>query len=326
MGKIREAAVVKNMRAPLLALGLLVAFAAPGHAADTLVTILTGGTSGIYYPLGMALSSAYGKAIKGVSFTVQATKGSVENLRLLEAGDGELAFALADATADAGAGNQAAGFAAPLTRLRTVAKLYPNYVQIVASSQSGIKTVSDLKGKRVSVGAEGSGTALNAATILKAAGLSFGDLAQVDHAAFGNSARLVERGELDATIQSAGLGAESIRHLLATGKTILIPVPSELVAKIGSPVYVGGIIPAGTYDGQPADVPTASIMNLLVTRAALSDDLVYQMTKSLYDHLDQLVATHPAAKGIDVAKASFGLPIPLHPGAAKYYREIGLLK
>src|SRR5690349_19432771 len=105
------------MRATLLALGLLAGFTAPGHAAETLVTILTGGTSGIYYPLGMALSSAYGKAIKGASFTVQATKGSVENLRLLEAGDGELAFALADATTDAGAGNKAAGFAAPLTRL-----------------------------------------------------------------------------------------------------------------------------------------------------------------------------------------------------------------
>ena len=99
-----------------------------------------------------------------------------------------------------------------------------------------------------------------------------------------------------------------------------------MVAKIGNPAYLPGTIPAGTYDGQPADVPTASIMNLLVTRAALSDDLVYGMTKSLFDHLDQLVATHPAAKDIAAAKAAFGLPIPLHPGAAKYYREVGLMK
>jgi uncharacterized protein len=314
------------MRSALLVLGLLVDFAAPSQAADTFVTILTGSTSGIYYPLGMALSSIYGKAIKGVSFTVQATNGSVENLRLLESGDGELGFTLADTLANAWIGNNEAGFSAPFIRLRGIARIYPNYVQIVANNQSGIKTLADLKGKRVSVGAEGSGTALNAAAILKAAGLTFGDLATVDHSPFGTSARMVERGELDATIQSAGLGTESIRHLLASGKTTLVPIPSDVVAHIASRVYVIATIPAGTYDEQPAEIPTASIMNALVTREAISEDVVYLMTKSLFDHLDQLVQTHPAAKDIGVAKAPFGLPIPLHPGAERYYREIGLVK
>jgi TRAP transporter TAXI family solute receptor len=304
----------------------LVGFTVPGHAAETLVTILTGGTSGVFYPLGTALSSIYGNAMKGVSVTVQATNGSDQNLRLLESGDGELAFAQADTTADAWAGNKEAGFDAPFVRLRGVARLYPSYIQIVASNQSGIKSVADLKGKRVAVGAEQSGTALNAAAILKAAGLTFGDLARVERTPFGNSARLVERGELDATFQTAGLGIEAVRHLLASGKTRLVPIPPELVAKIGGPVFLPGTIPADTYDGQPVDVPTASIMNLLETREAVSDDLVYRMTKSLFDHLDVLVQTHPAAKGIDAAKAPIGLPIPLHPGAAKYYREIGLVK
>jgi TRAP transporter TAXI family solute receptor len=99
-----------------------------------------------------------------------------------------------------------------------------------------------------------------------------------------------------------------------------------LVAKICDPAYVAGTIPAGTYDGQPAAVPTAVIMNLLVTREAVSDDVVYRMTKSLFDHLDLLAQTHPAAKDIDVAKAPFGLPVPLHPGAERYYCEIGLMK
>jgi hypothetical protein len=314
------------MRSVLLALGLLVGFVAPSYAAETLVTILTGGTSGIYYPLGVALSSIYGKVTERVSFTAQATNGSVENLRLLEAGDGELGFALADTVADAWAGNKGAGFNAPYVRLRAVARLYPNYVQIVANNRSGIKALADLKGKGVSVGAEQSGTALNAAAILKAAGLNFGDLASVDHTQFGTSARMVERGELDATIQSAGLGAESIRHLLASGKATLVPIPPDVIAKIGSPAYVTAAIPARTYDGQPAEIPTVSIMNLLVAREAISDDLVYLMTKSLFDHLDQLVQTHPAARDIDVARAPFGLPIPLHPGAARYYREIGLVK
>jgi TRAP transporter TAXI family solute receptor len=178
----------------------------------------------------------------------------------------------------------------------------------------------------VSVGAEQSGTALNAGTILKAAGLTFADLARVDHAPFGNSARTVERGELDATFQTAGLGIESVWHLLSSGKTRLIPIPPDTVANIGGSVFVAGTVPAGTYDGQPAAVPTAVILNLLVTREGVSDDLVYLMTKSMFGHLDLLVQTHPAAKDIDAAKAPFGLPVPLHPGVERYYREIGLVK
>ncbi len=178
----------------------------------------------------------------------------------------------------------------------------------------------------MSVGAEQSGTALNAAAVLKAAGLTTGDLAKVDHSPFGNSARMVERGELDATFQSVGLGAEAIRHLLYSGRATFVPIPSEVIAKIGNPAYVAGTIPAGTYDGQSAEVPTAAVMTLLVTREGVRDDLVYLMTKSLFDHLDLLVQTHPVGKDIDVAKALSGMPIPLHPGAERYYREIGMLK
>jgi TRAP transporter TAXI family solute receptor len=314
------------MRPILIALGVIVALAKPGQSAETLITILTGSPSGIYYPLGTALSSVYAKAIPGASVTAQATAGSVENLRLLDAGDGELAFTLGDSLADAWAGNKRAGFDRPFTKLRAIARIYPNFIQIVASNRSGIKTLADLKGKRVSVGAEGSGTALNAAVIFKAAGFTFDDLAKVDHTPFASSVRLVEQGSLDATFQSAGLGVESIRHLLASGQSTLIPVPADIVAKIGSTVYVAAIIPADTYEAQSADVPTASVMNFLVTREGVSDDVAHLMTKSLFDHLDQLVLTHPAAEGIDVKKAATGLPIPLHPGAERYYREVGLVK
>ena len=314
------------MRLTLIALSVILALAKAGHGTETLITILTGGTSGIYYPLGTALSSIYAKAIPSANVTVQATAGSVENLRLLEAGDGELAFALGDSLADAWTGNQQAGFDKPFAKLRAIARIYPNFIQIVASNRSGIKTLADLKGKRVSVGAEGSGTALNAAAIFKAAGFTFNDLAKVDHTPFASSVRLVEQGSLDATLQSAGLGVESIRHLLASGQSTLIPVPADIVAKADSAVYVAATIPAGTYDGQSGDVPTASVPNFLVTREGVSDDVVYQMTKSLFENLDQLVQTHPAAKDIDVKKAARGLPIPLHPGAERYYREIGIIK
>jgi len=314
------------MRLILIALGLILAVAKPTGAAETLITILTGSTSGIYYPLGTALSSIDAKVIPGANITVQATAGSVQNLRLLEANDGELAFTLGDCLADAWAGNKDAGFDVPFTKLRAIARIYPNFIQIVASSRSQIKTLADLKGKRVSVGAEGSGTALNAAVIFKAAGFTFNDLAMVDQTPFASSVRLVEQGSLDATLQSAGLGVESIRHLLASGQSTLIPIPSDIVARIDSAVYIAATIPAGTYDGQSGDVQTASVPNFLVTREGVSDDVAYQMTKSLFEHLDQLVQTQPAAKDIDVKKAATDLPIPLHPGAERYYREIGVLK
>jgi uncharacterized protein len=310
------------MRSVLLALALLGGFVAPSRAAETQVTILTSTSSGVYYPLGMALSSIFGNAIKGVSFSAQATQGSVENLRLLEAGDGELAFALADALANAVSSKDAGG-----ERLRGVAALYPGYVQLVASKESGIKTLTDLKGKRVSLGPEQSGVALTAAVILKAAGLTFGDLARVDHAGYAEGGRMVAEGTLDADFTGpAGLGFELVRHQLASGRTTLVPIPPEVVAKIDNSAYVTGTIPAGAYDGQPAAVPTVVVMTLLVTREGVSDDLVYLMTRSLFDHLDLLAETHPAAKDIDAAKAPFGLPIPLHPGAERYYREIGLVK
>jgi uncharacterized protein len=315
-----------EMRYILIAFGLIFTIARPGCAAETLITILTGGTNGVYYPLGTTLSSIYTKAIPGANVTAQATHGSVENLRLLEADDGELAFTLGDTLADAWAGNKEAGFDAPLRKLRAIAKIYPNFIQIVASDRSAIKGLADLKGKRVSVGAKGSGTELNAMAIFRAAGFNFSDLAKVDYSPFGTSVRLVIEGTLDATLQSAGLGVESIRHLLASRQARLIPVPEEVVTKVGSPVYIAAIIPANTYEGQSADVPTASIPNFLVTRAGVSDDVAYQMTKSLLNHLDDLVQTHPAAKGIEVKTATVGLPIPLHPGAERYYREIGIIK
>jgi uncharacterized protein len=314
------------MRSILFALSALFALATHASAAEKLIAILTGSASGVYYPLGTTLSSIYGKALPDTDITVQATAGTVENLRRLEAGEGELAFALGDAVADASAGNREAGFDEKFDKLRGIARLYPNIIQIVASKNSGIASLADLKGKRVGVGAKGSGTLINAAAIFKAAGLGFEDLSQVDYSPFGTAVRLVEDGTLDATVQTAGLGVESLRHLLATGNARLIPIPAEIVAKIGSPVYVAAVIPTATYDGQIAEVATASIPNFLVTRAGVSDETAYLMTKLLFANLGELVKTHPAAKGIDLTTATAGMPIPLHPGAERYYREAGLLK
>jgi TRAP transporter TAXI family solute receptor len=295
-------------------------------AQSKFINILTGGQSGVYYPLGVALSQIYAKAIPDVRTSAQATKASAENLNLLEAGRGELAFTLGDALSDAWKGEAEAGFKTPLKKLRTVAAIYPNYIQIVAGADSGIKTLADLKGKRISVGAPKSGTELNARAVLKAAGLSYGDFAKVEYLAFGESVDLMKNRQLDVTLQSAGLGVASIRDLASAVPIVVVPVPAAVVAKIGDPAYQAATIPANTYGGQGAPVETVAIKNFLVSHSGVSDDLVYAMTKALFDHLDTLVAAHNAAKGISKQDAAANPPAPLHPGALRYYREAGLVK
>ena len=298
---------------------------AGAHAADY-INVLTGGTSGIYYPMGVALSQIYGKAIPQAKVSVQATKASAENLNLLQAGRGEVAFTLGDALSDAWKGDAEAGFATPLKKLRGMAGIYPNYIQIVASAESGIKSLADLKGKRISVGAPKSGTELNARAVLKAAGLSYQDFAKVEYLPFGESVELMKNRQLDVTLQSAGLGVASLRDLAVSMKIVVVEIPADVVAKVGDAAYQPAVIPANTYEGQTKDVPSIAIQNFLVTREGLSDDTVYTMTKAMWENLDALVAAHAAGKAIRKENALKGMPLPLHPGAARYYREIGLLK
>ncbi|MBH1977282.1 MAG: TAXI family TRAP transporter solute-binding subunit [Giesbergeria sp.] len=290
------------------------------------VNILTGGQSGVYYPLGVALSQIYAKAIPNVRATAQVTKASAENLNLLQAGRGELALALADSVSDAWKGDAEAGFPKKLDKLRGLSGTYSNYIQIVANADSGIKTLADLKGKRISVGAAKSGTELNARAIFKAAGLTYADLAKVEYLPFGESVELIKNRQLDATLQSAGLGVASIRDLSTSVKIVVVPVPADVVAKVGDAAYQAAVIPANTYTGQTQDVPTAAIPNFLVTHSGVSDELAYQMAKQMYENIDTLYAAHNAAKAIKRENAIKGMPVPLHPGAERYYREVGLIK
>lgn len=313
------------MRRWFYALIMAVCGAAPA-IAQTDIAILTGSTSGVYYPLGNALSSIFLKAIPGVRSSVQVTQGSIENLRLLQEGQGELAFSLGDTVTAAWKGNKEAGFAGPLTKLRGLAAIYRNYVQIVVSEASGIQTLADLKGKRVSVGPKQSGTELNARAIFAAAGVSYSDFSRTDYLPFGQSAKLIERGNLDATLQSAGLGVDSIRQLATAVPIKLVKIPKDIVAKIGDPAFVPAVIPVRTYEGQTEDIETAAIVNFLITREGLSADTVYVMTKVVFDNLNLLVQTHPAASGILLRDAATGMPLPLHPGAERYYREMGILR
>ncbi|MBC2678872.1 TAXI family TRAP transporter solute-binding subunit [Pseudomonas baltica] len=295
------------------------------QAAPVFINVLTGGTSGVYYPIGVALSQIYGEAIPGVKTSVQATKASVENLNLLQSGRGELAFALGDSVADAKNGVEDAGFKVPLTKLRAIAGAYPNYIQIVASKESGIKTLADLKGKTVSVGAPKSGTELNARAIFKAAGLTYADMGKVQYLPFAESVELIKNRQLDATLQSSGLGMAAIRDLSSVMPLNYVSIPTDVVDKIGNAAYQSAMIPANTYDGQPEAVPTVAITNILVTRADVPDEVAYEMARLIFENLTRLGNSHSAAKDITLENAAKNLPIPLHPGAERYYKEKGVL-
>lgn len=302
----------------------LVAISASSMAQTQFVNILTGGQSGVYYPLGVALAQLYGEEIPNVRSTAQVTKASAENMNLLQAGRGELAWSLADSVADAWEGNEEAGFTKKLDKLRGVTRTYNNYIQIVANTEAGIKSLDDLKGKRISVGAARSGTELNARAIFKAAGIDYDDFSKVEYLPFGESVELMKNRQIDATLQSAGLGVSSIRDLATSIDIEIIPVPKEVVEAVGSLAYLPATIPANTYEGQSEDIPTAAIPNFLVTHADVPDDLVYEMTKVFYENLDALQSTHSVIKTVDISNALEGMPVPLHPGAEKYFKEHGV--
>ena len=309
----------------LIAAGAALFLSLTAHAQE-FVTVLTGGTSGVYYPMGVALSQVYGKAMPGAKTSAQVTKASAENLNLLQAGRGEIAFTLGDALNEAWKGNEEAGFKTPLKKLRTIAAIYPNYIQIVAAADSGIKTLADLKGKRVAVGAPKSGTELNARDIFRGAGMSYKDFSKVEYLPFGESVELMKNRQLDATLISAGLGVAAIRDLATSVKIVVVPIPADVVAKIGEAAYQAGTVPANTYNGQADAVATVAIQNFLVSHEGVSTDAAYKMTKAIFDNLPELHAAHAAAKAITKENAAKAPPAPLHPGAEKYYKEVGLIK
>ncbi|MCR8725706.1 TAXI family TRAP transporter solute-binding subunit [Frigidibacter sp. ROC022] len=292
-------------------------------SAQDFINVLTGGTSGVYYPLGVGLAKIYADNIPDIQTQVQSTKASVENLNLLQQGKGEIALALGDSVKLAAEGDAEAGFKAPLDKLRGIAAVYPNYIQIVASKESGIKTFADLKGKSLSVGAPKSGTELNARKIFAAAGMSYDDLSKTEYLPFGESVELIKNRQLDATLQSAGLGVASLKDLSSSMDVVIVSVPAEVVEKLGAP-YIAATIPAGTYEGQTEDVSTVAVVNFLVTHSDVSDEIAYQMTKLLFENLPELEAAHKAATQIKLENALNGMPIPLHPGAEKYYKEMGM--
>ncbi len=310
-----------------IAFASLAAFSGVATAqVKTRLSIATGGTGGVYYPLGGGLAALMSKHMPGVEATAEVTTASVDNMKLLHGNRIALAFTLPDSALEAYQG-QLKGLKEKVA-VRSLAAIYSNYMHIVALDGIGIKTVADLKGKRVSTGSPGSGTEIKGLRVLEAYGLSAKDLRSQDRLGAAESAGALKDRKIDAFIWDGGLPTAAVLDLGATpGITIrLIPhgdaVP-KMVAKYG-PLYFVRNIPKGTYGGMDADVPVATATNLLAVHERLEEPMAYQITKLLHEHTAELVAVHPAAKEISLKSAVMGSPIPFHPGALRYYKEKGV--
>ncbi|HZP79085.1 MAG TPA: TAXI family TRAP transporter solute-binding subunit [Pseudolabrys sp.] len=300
----------------------LACFMTPSLADD--IIILTGGTSGVYYPVGLALQKIFQRELPDAKISVLSTQATVENLNLLQNGKGQLALAQGDILTEAAKGNPEAGFPSSRTKIRLVAAAYPNFIHIIARQDANIKSVKDLRGRRVSVGASRSGNELNARALLSAAGMSYADLADVEYLEYGESVELMANQRLDAAIISAGLGVAAVKRAESKMAISLVPVTSDLIDNTHGAFFLADI-PAHTYQTQEAAVPAAALNNFFVTSADVPDDLVYRMTKAIFANLKEVQAAHPAAKVISLENALIRRPIDIHPGAMRYFKEIGAL-
>lgn len=291
--------------------------------AQEQLSIATGGTGGVYYPMGGGLAEIINRHVEGYSATAEVTGASVENMGLIASGDADFAIALADTVYQGYTGtgrfegNQ-------LADTRAVGSLYANMVQIVTLADSGITSIDDLKGKRVSVGAPGSGTEVNAQTILSSNGISFDDF-DAQRLNFNETADALKNGDIDAGFWSVGAPTSSILNLATTNDIHVIALSADQVAKAheAEAVMTGLSLPGGIYQGVADAVSTVGVPNVLVVSAETSDDLVYAVTKAMFENIAELRAVHPAANETTVEFTMAATPIPLHPGAIRYYEEIG---
>lgn len=286
--------------------------------------IATGGTSGTYYPFGGAVANIWNTKIENMNVTAQATGASAENLRLISKGDAEYAIVQNDVMDYAYNGTDMFE-GQKLPNILTIGTLYPEVVQIAASKKSGIKTIADLKGKRVSIGDAGSGVEFNAKQILEGYGLTFDDIVK-NNLSFKESAEGLQNNTLDACFVTAGVPNSALQELAFTNGLVLIPVDGEAAEKICKKYsfYTKTIIPGGTYKGSEEDVAALAIKATIAVNANLDEATVYSMTKALFENLDELSQAHAKGKEVSAAAAVTGISVPFHAGALKYFKELGL--
>jgi uncharacterized protein len=310
------------MRKLLIAASACLMMGAVSVQAQTNLSIATGGTGGTYYPLGGGLAELISSEIDGYKAVAEVTGASVENMGLIHRQDSDLAIALADTVHQAYYGGER--FNGNKLNVLALASLYPNAIQIVALADSGITSLEDLKGKRVSVGAPGSGTEVNAKALLESNGMSFEDF-DVRSLNFNESADALRDGDIDAGFWSVGPPTSSIVSLATTRDIALVSLSKQEVANAREavPVFAPYTLRAGIYEGLDAPTSSIGIPNVLTVNSAMSEDLAYKITKLLFEKVEALRAIHPAANDTTVEFSLESTPIPLHPGAVRYYEEIG---
>ena len=300
----------------------MLAVALPASAQQ--LSIATGGTGGVYYPIGGGLAEMINNHIEGAQATAEVTGASVENMGLIMRGDADLALALADTVYQAYTGT--GDFEGrQIENTRALASVYPNAVQLVTLAESDIESIADLAGKRVSVGAPGSGTELNARAVLEANGISYSDFTP-QRLNFNETADAIRDGDIDAGFWSVGPPTSSILNLAATRDIRLIGLSEEEIANAQEEeaVFAPYELAAGMYDGMEEAVQTIGIPNVLVVNADMDEELAYQLTQLLFENTDELIAVHPAANDTTVDFTMKSTPVPLHPGAIRYFEETGV--
>jgi TRAP transporter TAXI family solute receptor len=304
------------------------ALAAAGIAAaqQTRLSIATGGTGGVYYPLGGGLANVLSKSIPGVEATAEVTSASVDNIKLVGAGKADVAFTLGDTAAD---GFNGVGKFKEKVPVRAIAVLYANKSQWVTVEGTGVQKMQDLKGRRIGTGAPGSGTEIIALRILEAYGIDPEKDVKREKLSVAESVNALKDRKIDAFFWSGGVPTSAVTDLAATpGMKIKLldhadAIPA-MVKKYGS-LYVKGSIPAGSYPGQAKEAQVADVWNLLVVNEKMDEKLAHDVVKAIFEKKADLVAVHAEAKNLDLANQyGVGSPVPFHPGAVRYFTEKGL--
>lgn len=284
------------------------------------LNIATGGTAGTYYPLGGALAELLNQNIQGMNASAQSTGASVANVNMLKDGSVDIAFIQNDIAYYAAEGKEMFKDN-KVESLRGLAALYPETIQFVTTQDKGIKSIADLKGKKVAVGASGSGAEANARQILNAYGITYDDI-DVQYLSFGEAASALKDGNVDAGVVVAGFPTAAIQDLAANKSAQIVNIDPQVVEKLKAeyPYYTAMTIPAGTYPGQDADISTVAVKCVIVTTDKMSDDLGGQVVKAIYEHLDRMKAAHAVGKYITKDTALEGMSIKMNAGAEKYLK------
>ncbi len=294
------------------------------ESAEVFVKIATGGTAGVYFPLGGAVAEILNKNVEGVNASAETTGASVANINMLKEHEVELAFIQNDITYYAANGVEMYE-GQKVDGLCGISSIYPETIQIVTLGKTGIEEIADVKGKRVAVGSAGSGTEANARQILEAYGITYDDIT-VQYLSFAEAANSLKDGNVDVAFVTAGFPTAAIMDIAAQHEVVLLEVEEGIAGQLieDYPFYSKVVIPAGTYTKQEDDVNTVAVMAMLVVTEDMDEDLAYNITKAIYDNIDRLVVAHPVGKMITKEGALDGMPIELHPGAAKYFEEEGI--